>query len=251
VYDPKPSLTVGLLTRGRTPFMNIKSSLPAVQLKNVYKTFQSGQETVRILRDLNLSVPTSAMLGITGVSGSGKSTLLHVIGGMDEPDRGYVLYSERNLNLMKKNALARFRNQTIGFVFQFHHLLPEFTALENVLFPFLIRGENLRPSREKAEQMLVDVGLKDRMASRAGELSGGEQQRVAIARALVADPAVLLADEPTGNLDPKTAEFIFVLLLRLHIEKKLTSIIATHNEKLARICDEVLHLEDGRLVKEW
>lgn len=203
------------------------------------------------MRDLNLSLPTSAMLGITGVSGSGKSTLLHIIGGMDEPDRGYVLYNEVNINLMKKDALAKFRNSTIGFVFQFHHLLPEFTALENVLFPFLIRGEKSRIAREKAEKILVEVGLKDRIQHKSGELSGGEQQRVAIARALVGDPTVLLADEPTGNLDPKTAEFIFVLLLRLHIEKKLTSIIATHNEKLARICDEVLHLENGRLVKEW
>ena len=231
--------------------MNIKPSTPAVQLKNVYKSYQSGQETLRIVRDLNLSIPTSAMLGITGVSGSGKSTLLHIIGGMDEPDRGYVLYKDVNINLMKKDDLARFRNETIGFVFQFHHLLPEFTALENVLFPFMIRGEAPKPAREKAEEMLVEVALKDRMRHKAGELSGGEQQRVAIARALVGDPSVLLADEPTGNLDPKTAEFIYVLLLRLHIEKKLTSIIATHNEKLARICDEVLHLEDGRLVKEW
>src|SRR5262249_48314010 len=180
--------------------MNIKPSTPAVQLKNVYKTYQSGQENLRILRDLNLSIQTSTMLGITGVSGSGKSTLLHIIGGMDEPDRGYVLYNERNICLMKKDALARFRNQTIGFVFQFHHLLPEFSALENVLFPFMIRGEKPKIAREKAEEMLVDVGLKDRMTHKAGELSGGEQQRVAIARALVADPTVLLADEPTGNL---------------------------------------------------
>lgn len=209
----------------------------------------SANETIHVLKDLNLVVPPGRITAVTGVSGSGKSTLLHLIGGMDYPDRGSVLYGGVDIFTLKKTELAKFRNETIGFVFQFHHLLPEFTALENAMFPFFIRGLRREQVTNKAERILVQVGLKDRLHHRIGQMSGGERQRVAIARALVADPKVLLADEPTGNLDPKTAEIVFSLLLRLHAERHLTSILVTHNEKLAQLCDDVLYLQDGALMK--
>jgi lipoprotein-releasing system ATP-binding protein len=219
-----------------------------LEARQLNKSYQSGDERLHILVDLNLQVMEKDMLGISGTSGSGKSTLLHLLGGMDYADKGEVRYGGTNIFTLNKAELAKFRNETVGFVFQFHHLLPEFTALENVMFPLLIRGLPRPQAREKAEAALVNVSLTHRLTHKPGELSGGEQQRVAIARALVADPKILLADEPTGNLDPRTGEMIFILLLRLHIEKGLTSLIVTHNEKLAALCDRVLRLEDGKLV---
>lgn len=223
------------------------SKQPLLSVRSLYKSYLSGRERLSILRGLELTVEPGQMIAVTGASGSGKSTLLHLVGGMDYPDRGEVRYQGINIFEFSRQELARFRNATIGFVFQFHHLLPEFTALENVMFPLLIRGVSRQQARRPAEELLARVGLGDRLGHRPGELSGGEQQRVAIARALVGRPKVLLADEPTGNLDTHTAEAIFTLLLSLHREAGLTSVVVTHNERLALLCDRSYRLEEGRL----
>ncbi len=223
------------------------SEQPLLSVRSLHKSYLSGCERLLILRGLDLTVERGQMIAVTGASGSGKSTLLHLVGGMDYPDRGEVRYQGINIFGFNRQELARFRNATIGFVFQFHHLLPEFTALENVMFPLLIRSISRQEARRPAEELLARVGLGDRLGHRPGELSGGEQQRVAIARALVGNPKVLLADEPTGNLDTHTAEAIFNLLLGLHREVGLTSVIVTHNERLALLCDRSYRLEEGKL----
>jgi lipoprotein-releasing system ATP-binding protein len=190
------------------------------------------------------------MIGITGVSGSGKSTLLHLIGGMDKPGKGTVRILDQDIAGLSPSELSGFRNETIGFVFQFHHLLPEFTALENVMMPLLIRGVSSLEATNRGTALLQDVGLGERTHHRPGELSGGEQQRVALARALVGKPRLLLADEPTGNVDPKTGQAIGELFRELHAKHGLTSIIVTHNAQLARLCSRVYRLEQGRLIDE-
>jgi lipoprotein-releasing system ATP-binding protein len=200
-----------------------------------------------VLVDLSLRVMRGELVGVTGVSGSGKSTLLHLLGGMDRPDRGSIRIDGAELTALAGHELAAFRNRTIGFVFQFHHLLPEFTALENAMMPLLLRGMPPAEADRRARAALESVGMQERAHHRPGELSGGEQQRVAIARALAGAPALLLADEPTGNLDPQTTEEIGRLLVALHAERGLTSILATHNERLARICTTVYRLENGSL----
>jgi lipoprotein-releasing system ATP-binding protein len=205
---------------------------------------------LEILTALSLSVGEGEMVGITGVSGSGKSTLLHLIGGMDKPDRGSIKVLDREIAGLSPAELSGFRNETIGFVFQVHHLLPEFTALENVMMPLLIRGTHPIEAAKSAEGLLQDVGLKERTHHRPGELSGGEQQRVALVRALIGRPHLLLADEPTGNLDPETGQAIATLFRELHARHGLTSIIVTHNEKLARICSRTLRLEKGKLIDD-
>jgi lipoprotein-releasing system ATP-binding protein len=221
------------------------SELLAVQ--GLCKGYKSGDHRIEVLVDLALTVARGELLGVTGVSGSGKSTLLHLLGGMDRPDRGSIRIKNTEISQISVEDLSRFRNQTIGFVFQFHHLLPEFNAVENVMMPLLLRGiANVEASR-KSLAMLGAVGLERRAHHRPGELSGGEQQRVALARALVGGPDLLLADEPTGNLDSHTTEEIGQLLLRLHADFSLTSILVTHNERLARICSATCRLENGRL----
>ncbi len=218
-----------------------------VDVQGLHKSYISGNQRLEILKDLQLSVDQGEMIGVTGVSGSGKSTLLHLIGGMDRPELGSIRILDREITILQGAELSLFRNKTIGFVFQFHHLLPEFTALENVLMPLMLRGVLTTEAAESAQALLQEVGMDARRHHRPGELSGGEQQRVAFARALVGKPRLLLADEPTGNIDPQTGHSIGILLKELHAAHGLTSIIVTHNEKLARICSQVYRLENGIL----
>ncbi len=221
-----------------------------LETRGLCKGFRSGAERLEVLVDLDLDLAPGEMLAVTGVSGSGKSTLLHLLGGMDRPDRGSIRIDGTDLGTLDPAGLSAFRNQTVGFVFQFHHLLPEFTALENVMMPLLLRGMLPDQARERACASLNEVRMGDRLSHRPGELSGGEQQRVAIARALVGRPRLLLADEPTGNLDAHTGAAIGDLIRTLHAHLALTSVVVTHNEKLAAICTRSLRLENGRLAGE-
>jgi lipoprotein-releasing system ATP-binding protein len=187
------------------------------------------------------------MVAIVGPSGAGKSTLLHLLGGLDRPTSGQVLFRGESIFSLSRPELARYRNRHVGFVFQFHHLLPEFTALENASMPMLIRGVRREDAEAASRELLVRVGLASRLGHQIGELSGGEQQRVAIARALAGNPVLLLADEPTGNLDPRTGQDVFEVVRGLHRERGLTSVIVTHNESIAAGCDQVWNIEGGRL----
>jgi ABC-type lipoprotein export system ATPase subunit len=216
---------------------------------DVTKSFARDGERVEVLKGVSLAVAAGELVSIAGPSGVGKSTLLHLLGGLERPTGGKISYGETNLAELTDLALASFRNRHAGFVFQFHHLLPEFSAVENVMLPLLIRRATQAVARERAAALLGRVGLSERLRHRPGELSGGEQQRVAIARALVGEPAVLLADEPTGNLDSKTGEEVFELLRELNQETRLTCILITHNEELARRTDRVLRMLDGRMVE--
>jgi lipoprotein-releasing system ATP-binding protein len=186
-------------------------------------------------------------IAIVGVSGSGKSTLLHLLGGLEKPDRGTIVYGDRDISVMSSKEIALFRNKKIGFVFQFHYLLPEFTALENVMVPALLSSRTSRPIRDRAESLLDVVGLKDRLTHKPGELSGGEQQRVAIARSLMMSPEILLADEPTGDLDPETGLKIIELFSHVRRSLAITMIVATHNMELSRVMERVLVLKGGHL----
>ena len=219
-----------------------------VEVRNLRKGFMSGDQRLEVLVDLSFDLDEGEMAAVTGVSGSGKSTLLHLIGGMDRPDEGSIRILSMEISQLDRAGLCRFRNETIGFVFQFHHLLPEFTALENVMMPLLLRGVSSLSARAVAHQLLAEVDLQNRGHHRPGELSGGEQQRVALARALVGRPRLLLADEPTGNLDTQTGAAIGGLFRSLHEKHRLTSILVTHNEKLAAICSWRYRLELGKLV---
>jgi lipoprotein-releasing system ATP-binding protein len=218
-----------------------------LEARAVEKSYVVGTTRLHVLRGLDLTVEKGEMVAIVGASGVGKSTLLHVLGGLDASDGGSVRIGERDLAAMNDDALTAFRNQHVGFVFQFHHLLPEFTALENAGMPMRIARRPADERESRATTMLARVGLAERMAHNPGMLSGGEQQRVAIARALVMDPMLLLADEPTGDLDEHTAETLHDLLREMHRERGLTSVIATHNPRLAAACDRVLRLEEGKL----
>jgi lipoprotein-releasing system ATP-binding protein len=218
-----------------------------LQVRDLRKSFRMGAEELHILKGVNLSVRRGEFLAIAGPSGVGKSTLLHILGGLDRPTAGEVYYEGVEISRLPEGELAEFRNQTVGFVFQFHHLLPEFTALENTMMPALIGRQPLVRAQEAAKGILQRVGLAERLAHRPGELSGGEQQRVAIARALALSPDVLLADEPTGNLDSKTGEAIFDLLRDLNQEQGLTVVLVTHNEWFARRTDRLLRMADGQL----
>ena len=219
-----------------------------LEIQGLYKSFQSGDEKLRILIDLSLQLKQGTMMAVTGASGSGKSTFLHLVGGMDRADAGQISLAGEEVTLLEGQQLAQFRNRQIGFIFQFHHLLPEFSALENVMFPLLLRRVPFSEARERAHALLDEVGLGDRAHHKPGQLSGGEQQRVAVARALVGKPSLLLGDEPTGNLDEHTAEAIYELLLDIHRRHKLTSIIVTHNPKLAALCGLKKSLHEGKLV---
>jgi lipoprotein-releasing system ATP-binding protein len=219
-----------------------------LEARGIVKSYMVGEGPLTVLRDLDLAVEAGEMLAIVGASGVGKSTLLHVLGGLDRVDAGTVSVASTTLTGLPDADVVAFRNRHVGFVFQFHHLLPEFTALENVEMPMRIARLPAPECRARATELLERVGLRERLAHRPGMLSGGEQQRVAVARALVMKPSMLLADEPTGNLDEHTAESLHVLLADMHKLHGLTSVIATHNPRLAAACDRVLRLVDGRLV---
>jgi lipoprotein-releasing system ATP-binding protein len=221
---------------------------PLVEVTGLVKSYQTATGRLEVLHGLTLRVSEGEMLAIIGASGVGKSTLLHVLGGLDSFDRGAVRIGHASIDSMSDEERVAFRNRHVGFVFQFHHLLPEFTALENVEMPLRIAGRPAEERRQRAEALLRRVGLGERLTHRPGALSGGEQQRVALARALVAQPALLLADEPTGNLDEATAHDLQGLLREMHQERGLTSVIVTHNAAFAAACDRTLRLESGQLV---
>jgi len=216
--------------------------------RGIVKTYPVGGTQLTVLRDLDLQVDSGEMVAVVGASGVGKSTLLHVLGGLDRVDRGTIAIGDTDITAMPDEHIVSFRNRHVGFVFQFHHLLPEFSALENAEMPMRIARIPLGEARPRAEDLLRRVGLGDRLTHRPGMLSGGEQQRVAVGRALVMRPSVLLADEPTGDLDEATAGALHALLREMHQDFGLTSIIATHNPRLAASCDRVLRLEAGRLI---
>ena len=225
--------------------MNSAESL--LQVKGVYKHFGSGERRVDVLRGVDLTLSGQESIAVVGASGVGKSTLLHILGTLERPSAGEVIYEGVNVLTFPETQLSAYRNRSIGFVFQFHHLLSEFTALENVMLPALIGRLSKRKSREIARDVLELVGLSHRIQHRVGELSGGEQQRVAVARALVLKPKVLLADEPTGNLDTKTSQNIHKLLLRLNQKQKVSLVVVTHNLELAGMMQRQLQMKDGLL----
>ena len=218
-----------------------------IQVDQLTKTYGNGAKQVQVLKGIDLAVSQGDRVAIVGASGVGKTTLLHILGTLDQPTSGRVLYEGEDVFTLDERALAFFRNREIGFVFQFHHLLPEFSALENTLMPCLIQGLPKKEAASRAEAILTAVGLKDRLLHKPGELSGGEQQRVAVARAMVLEPKVLLADEPTGNLDTRTGESVFDLLQELNQVKGLTLIVVTHNSALASRMSRQIHLVDGRV----
>lgn len=232
-------------------FVKERSTSEAIiRAAGLTRTYQRGSNLITVFDDLSLLVERGELVSIVGASGAGKSTLLHILGGLDRPTSGSLEIDGFDIAKSTALDLARFRNQQIGFVFQFHHLLPEFTALENIMMPLLISGSTQRAARPVALDMLDRVGLSARAAHRPGELSGGEQQRVALARALVTSPLLLLADEPTGNLDQRTGDEILDLLQRLREEIALTAVIVTHNDRLAAASDRTLRLENRRLKQE-
>ena len=230
--------------------MTAPSSDTALRAENLTKVYRSGNSDLVIFDSINLEVRRGEMLALVGESGAGKSTLLHLLGGLDRPTSGTIYYGSTDISRLADSELAAFRNREIGFVWQIHYLLPEFTALENVMMPLLIRGVPHSKAASDSLARLDEVGLHARATHRAGELSGGEQQRIVLARALVGEPSVLLADEPTGNLDFRTGEMIFDLLARLHRSHTLTSVLVTHNLTFARRCDRVLMMEGGGLLSE-
>ncbi|MBR34620.1 MAG: lipoprotein-releasing system ATP-binding protein LolD [Nitrospinae bacterium] len=219
-----------------------------ISVQNLEKSFKTGKKTLKVLKNLNFGIMKGEMVAIMGPSGVGKSTLLHLMGTLDRPSTGKIFFNHTNLFEMNDRRLADFRNKNIGFVFQFHHLLPEFTARENVMMPLLIQGIKRKDASERANTILGDLELGDRISHKTGELSGGEQQRVAIARALANDPEVILADEPTGNLDQKTGEKVHHLLKELKQAKNKTLVVVTHNNKLSDYMDRVLIMEDGKIL---
>src|SRR5438105_8259496 len=232
------------ITAGNQPDAGVVPLLAARELRKIYST---GSSAITVLSGVNFDVYAGEMVAVVGPSGAGKSTLLHLLAALDTPTSGTVYFDSKALETNDDAALAEFRNRAVGFLWQRHQLLPDFTAAENVAMPLLLRGEKFTSALEQARKWLAEVGLEDRADHRAGELSGGEQQRAAIARALVTGPSVLLADEPTGDLDEQNAWAMFELLERLHRVHKLTSLIATHNLALAARCNRILGLEHGVL----
>lgn len=218
--------------------------------QNVSKFYQEGTQQTEVLKQVSFSMQPGELVAIVGSSGSGKSTLLHTLGGLDQPSSGEVFIKGQSLQQMSPNALAKLRNQYLGFVYQFHHLMADFTALENVMMPMLIGQQNKIEAQDRAEQILSAVGLQHRISHRPSALSGGERQRVAIARALVNNPALVLADEPTGNLDHKTTESIFELIQQLNQEKQIAFLLVTHDLNLAEKLNRRLIMQDGVLCEE-
>jgi len=233
---PSPVATDGGLSDGT----------PLLVGEDLEREFRTGPEVVRILRGASITVNTGEVVALVGASGVGKSTLLHLLGALDRPTSGRVLFEGVDLFRHGESALARYRRQEVGFVFQFYNLLGEMSALENAMLPPLLERRPWREARERAAAALAEVGLADRMGHRPGEMSGGEQQRVAIARALMNGPRIILADEPTGNLDPKTSEIVYDLFLQLQAERGIAFLIATHNPDLARRADRIYRLIEGR-----
>ena len=221
-----------------------------IEVQNLCKSFVTAGGGIRVLRDLDLKVADGERIAVVGRSGAGKTTLMHILGGIDRPTSGRVLFDGDDIFALQGARLDAFRNRAVGFIFQFHQLLPEFTALENVMMPLLIGRMSRNQAALKATELLSEVGLKERLDHKPGALSGGEQQRVAIARALIRQPRLLLADEPTGNLDSRTSDEIMALLDGLHRRRGLTMVIVTHNAQLAACLDRTLHMEDGQLASD-
>lgn len=215
---------------------------------DIHRSFQTGAETLHVLKGVDIGIRRGEIVSVVGASGVGKSTLLHILGALDRPTKGKVRLDSTDVFALSDKKLAHFRNKTVGFVFQFHHLLPEFSALENVMMPRLIAGEEMDSIREKTEKLLSEVGLGGRVNHKPGELSGGEQQRVAVARALINDPQIVIADEPSGNLDKATGEDLHNLISELNQKKGQTFIIATHNQLLAQRAHRIITLVEGRAV---
>jgi lipoprotein-releasing system ATP-binding protein len=226
--------------------MNEKGEI-VLEARGVRKSFYQGPKEVRVLKDINMSLAAGESLAIVGASGTGKSTLLHILGGLDQPDAGEVLIEGASMWDLKSAERSKIRNHALGFVYQFHHLLPEFTAVENVAMPLLIRGESTQSARDKAIDLLNRVGLSERLTHKPGELSGGERQRAAVARALVGNPRVILGDEPTGNLDERTADHVYGLMVELNQELKTSLLLVTHAKRLAARMDRQLELRMGCL----
>jgi lipoprotein-releasing system ATP-binding protein len=219
-----------------------------LKTSNIVKSFQTTKKVnLNVLKGISLEIQKEKITIIVGASGAGKSTLLHLLGGLDRPDSGEIYYDDKNIFDFSDDKLARFRNKNVGFVFQFHHLLPEFSALENVMIPQLIDGVNLRKAKNKSEELLKTVGLIERLDHKPAELSGGEQQRVAVARALANDPKIIFADEPTGNLDSVNSEEIHKLILNLKINLGVTFVIVTHNQNLVDLADQIYEIKDGKI----
>jgi lipoprotein-releasing system ATP-binding protein len=220
---------------------------PLISVRDINKTYSIPGRNLHILKDISFDIQKGEMTALMGPSGVGKSTLLHILGTLDRPTSGTVLYEGCDVFKLKHDALADFRSKSVGFIFQFHHLLPEFNTIENAAMPALIAGISFKEAAKKAGRLLAEVGLSERLYHRPGELSGGEQQRVAVARALMLDPRVVLADEPTGNLDTQTGDELFSLMMELN-RKGISFIIVTHNESLASRCGRILKMKDGMLV---
>lgn len=217
-------------------------------VKDLHKSFPMGEQTLTVLRGIDLTIERGELIAVVGASGAGKSTLLHILGLLDRPSKGTVCFEGQDLFQLSEAAQAEFRNRRIGFVFQFHHLLPEFTALENACMPALIQRREPEEVRQEAIGLLKDVGLGPRLQHKPGELSGGEQQRVAVARALLQKPDLVLADEPTGNLDTHTGDSLFALMRELNKARGTTFVIVTHNDKLSAQADRILHMQDGQII---
>lgn len=228
---------------------NETESTHLIAVKDLYKSFTHHRERIDILKGANLDLYAGETLAVVGASGTGKSTFLHILGALDRPDKGKILFQGKNVFRLDDVTLAKFRNESIGFVFQFHHLLPEFSAIENTMMPALIKGLSKEKSKGVAERLLVRVGLKDRLLHKISEISGGEQQRVALARALILKPLVLLADEPTGNLDKRNSEQIHRLIFELNQEFRMTLVVVTHNMELAACTSRRVTIIDGQLIE--
>lgn len=223
---------------------------PLILVKNLFKSFGHGPKRVDVLKDINLSFSTGEAVAIYGLSGVGKTTFMHILGTLDKPTSGRIIYRGQDLFSMEEKALAAFRNREVGFVFQLYYLLPEFNALENTMMPALIQGMQRGQAAMRAEEILVEIGLKDRITHKPGELSGGEQQRVAVARSLILQPTLLLADEPTGNLDSTTGHAIQDLLMRLNAERGVTLIVVTHSREIASRMGRRIQMVDGKVFEE-
>jgi lipoprotein-releasing system ATP-binding protein len=219
-----------------------------IEAIDINKSFNTEAGELHVLRGINLSIIEGEIAGIIGASGAGKSTLLQILGGLDKPTGGNVLFQGNDIALLDDNSLAHFRNTSIGFVFQFHHLLPEFNSLENVMLPGLISGKAFAEIEKEASDLLDELGLSKRIKHRPGELSGGEQQRVAVARSLIQNPKIVLADEPTGNLDTSTGDELFELFIDLNRKKVITFVIVTHNKTISNRCHRVLEMADGMFI---